>query len=79
MFLLPISLFDFVYAPGTFQNKANRPGRYEFYLMHGLNTSLLQLMETIIRSGDPAALDLSSLHFLGYTGATGNIQCCSNG
>jgi len=41
MFLLPISLFDFVYAPGTFQNKANRPGRYEFYLMHGLNTSLL--------------------------------------
>ena len=29
-----------VYAPGTFQNKANRPGRYEFYLAHELETGL---------------------------------------
>lgn len=40
-FLLPRALFDFVYAPGTFQNKANRPGRYEFYLAHELETGLL--------------------------------------
>jgi murein DD-endopeptidase MepM/ murein hydrolase activator NlpD len=40
-FLLPKSLFDFVYAPGTYQNKINRPGRYEFYLAHELETGLL--------------------------------------
>ena len=40
-FLLPRVQFDFVYAPGTFQNKANRPGRYEFYLAHELETGLL--------------------------------------
>jgi len=40
-FLLPISLFDFVYAPGTFQNKAGRRGRYEFYLAHQFDTHAL--------------------------------------
>ena len=40
-FLLPINLFDFVYAPGTFQNKANRRGRYEFYLAHSFDTRTL--------------------------------------
>ena len=40
-FLLPIRLFDFVYAPGTFQNKAGRRGRYEFYLAHALDTRTL--------------------------------------
>jgi hypothetical protein len=40
-FLIPLALFNFVYAPGTFQNKPNRPGRYEFYLAHELDTSLL--------------------------------------
>jgi hypothetical protein len=39
-FLLPRSLFDVVYAPGTFQNKMNRAGRYEFYLAHELGTGL---------------------------------------
>jgi hypothetical protein len=39
-FLFPRSLFSTVYAPGTFQNKANRPGRYEFYLAHELETGL---------------------------------------
>jgi hypothetical protein len=40
-FLIPRALFDVVYAPGTYQNRANRPGRYEYYLTHGLNTGLL--------------------------------------
>jgi hypothetical protein len=40
-FLLPINLFDFVYAPGTFQNKPGRRGRYEFYLAHSFDTRVL--------------------------------------
>jgi hypothetical protein len=40
-FLLPINLFNFVYAPGTFQNKAGRRGRYEFYLAHQFDTRVL--------------------------------------
>lgn len=40
-FLLPFNLYNFVYAPGTFQNKANRQGRYEFYLAHQLDTRFL--------------------------------------
>jgi murein DD-endopeptidase MepM/ murein hydrolase activator NlpD len=40
-FLLPFSLFDFVYAPGTYQNRPDRPGRYEYYLAHDLDTTLL--------------------------------------
>ena len=40
-FVLPINLFSFVYAPGTFQNKAGRRGRYEFYLSHSFDTQLL--------------------------------------
>ena len=39
-FLLRPSLFNFVYGPGTYQNKDNRPGRYEFYLAHELETGL---------------------------------------
>ena len=40
-FLLPLNLFNFVYAPGTFQNKAGRRGRYEFYLGHQFDTRVL--------------------------------------
>ena len=40
-FLLPVNLFDFVYAPGTFQNKAGRRGRYEFYVAHSFDTRAL--------------------------------------
>ena len=40
-FVLPINLFSFVYAPGTFQNKAGRRGRYEFYLAHSFDTQSL--------------------------------------
>ena len=39
-FLFPRALFSTVYGPGTYQNKANRPGRYEFYLAHELETGL---------------------------------------
>jgi hypothetical protein len=40
-FLLPFSLFDFIYAPGTFQNRPNRPGHYAFYLAHEFDTRTL--------------------------------------
>jgi murein DD-endopeptidase MepM/ murein hydrolase activator NlpD len=40
-FLVPLSLYDFIYAPSTFQNRANRPGHFEYYLAHELNTALL--------------------------------------
>jgi hypothetical protein len=40
-FLLPLDLFSFVYAPGTFQNKAGRRGRDEFYLAHQFDTRTL--------------------------------------
>jgi murein DD-endopeptidase MepM/ murein hydrolase activator NlpD len=37
-YVFPLSLFDFVYGPGTFQNKENRAGRYEYYLAHQFDT-----------------------------------------
>lgn len=40
-FLMPPNLFDFVYAPGTYQNRMNRPGRYEYYLSRDFNTRTL--------------------------------------
>jgi len=40
-FLLPISLFNFIYAPGTFQNRPNRPGHYTYFLAHSFDTRLL--------------------------------------
>ncbi|HKB20676.1 MAG TPA: M23 family metallopeptidase [Gaiellaceae bacterium] len=40
-FLLPISLYDFIYTPGTFQNKAGRRGRYDFYVAHQFDTRVL--------------------------------------
>lgn len=39
--LTPRSLFEFIYAPGTRQNKKNRPGNYVYYLQHDFDTSLL--------------------------------------
>ena len=33
--LLPSAMFNLVYAPGTKQNRAGRPGRYDFYLRQG--------------------------------------------
>ena len=40
-FLLPSSLFSFVYAPGTYQNRPNRPGRYEYFLAQNFDTRTL--------------------------------------
>ena len=40
-FLLPLTLYDFVYAPGTVQNRPGRRGRYKYYLAHQLDTHLL--------------------------------------
>ena len=37
--LLPDSAYDWIYAPGTYQNKANRPGNYNFWLAHGFDTT----------------------------------------
>jgi murein DD-endopeptidase MepM/ murein hydrolase activator NlpD len=39
--ILPNSAYGLVYAPGTYQNKANRPGRYLFWITHGLDTTAL--------------------------------------
>jgi hypothetical protein len=40
-FLLPFSVFNLVYAPGTFQNRAGKPGNYIYYLGHGFDTRTL--------------------------------------
>lgn len=37
--LPPNSLYNWIYAPGTYQNKAHRPGRYLFWVAHGLDTT----------------------------------------
>ena len=39
--LMPGGVYSYVYAPGTYQNKPNRPGRYLFWITHGLDTTTL--------------------------------------
>jgi peptidase M23-like protein len=39
--LEPSELFNLIYAPGTKQNRANRPGRYVFYLKLGWSSAKL--------------------------------------
>jgi murein DD-endopeptidase MepM/ murein hydrolase activator NlpD len=39
--LMPAGMYAWLYAPGTYQNKANRPGRYVFWLAHAFDTSTL--------------------------------------
>jgi hypothetical protein len=39
--LMPASLYNAIYAPGTYQNKANRPGHYLFFIVHDLDTTTL--------------------------------------
>jgi len=39
--LMPASLYNWIYVPGTYQNKANRPGNYLFWITHGLDTTTL--------------------------------------
>ncbi len=41
-FGLPLNtLYSWIYAPGTYQNKPHRPGNYVFWLAHGLDTTNL--------------------------------------
>jgi len=37
--LMPAGVYGFLYAPGTYQNKAHRPGSYLFWLTHGFDTT----------------------------------------
>ena len=37
--LPPSSTYNAIYAPGTYQNKAHRPGNYLYWVMHSLDTS----------------------------------------
>lgn len=39
--LPPNGLYNWIYAPGTYQNKPHRPGNYVFWLAHGLDTTNL--------------------------------------
>jgi hypothetical protein len=39
---LPSERYDWVYAPGTFQNRRGRPGHYRFYLAHAFRASQLR-------------------------------------
>ena len=39
--LMPAGMYGWLYAPGTYQNKANRPGQYVFWVARGLDTSTL--------------------------------------
>jgi murein DD-endopeptidase MepM/ murein hydrolase activator NlpD len=39
--LMPASLYNWVYAPGSYQNKAHRPGNYLFWITHELDTTAL--------------------------------------
>jgi murein DD-endopeptidase MepM/ murein hydrolase activator NlpD len=37
--LMPAGLYNWIYAPGSYQNKAHRPGRYLFWIAHELDTT----------------------------------------
>lgn len=37
--LPPNSLYNWIYAPGTYQNKPHRPGRYLFWIAHDVDTT----------------------------------------
>jgi hypothetical protein len=39
--LMPATLYNWIYAPGSYQNKAHRPGKYLFWIAHDLDTSSL--------------------------------------
>jgi hypothetical protein len=39
--LMPNDLYNWLYAPGTYQNKGFRPGNYVFWIAHGLDTAYL--------------------------------------
>jgi hypothetical protein len=37
--LPPNVMYSYIYAPGTYQNKPNRPGQYNFWLAHSFDTT----------------------------------------
>jgi hypothetical protein len=39
--LLPAFMYSTIYAPGTYQNKPNRPGQYRFWLTESLDSTTL--------------------------------------
>jgi len=39
MGLPPSSMYSWVYAPGTYQNKAHRPGNYLYWVLHSFETA----------------------------------------
>ena len=49
--LLPNAAFNLVYAPGTKQNRAGRPGRYVFYLREGWSSARLPNGEYRLKVG----------------------------
>jgi murein DD-endopeptidase MepM/ murein hydrolase activator NlpD len=38
-FALPPTAYDWTYAPGTYQNKPNRPGNYLYWIAHAFDTT----------------------------------------
>jgi murein DD-endopeptidase MepM/ murein hydrolase activator NlpD len=40
-FALPSRPYDWIYAPGTYQNKPHRPGNYVYWITHALDTTAL--------------------------------------
>jgi len=36
--LPPNASYPWIYAPGTYQNKPDRPGNYRFWIAHGIDT-----------------------------------------
>ena len=37
--LPPNASYPWIYAPGTYQNKPDRPGNYRFWIAHGIDTA----------------------------------------
>lgn len=58
--LLPEWMFSTIYAPGTYQNKPNRPGSYRFWLTQSLDT-------TSIRDGS-YSIEVQATNMSGVTG-----------
>jgi hypothetical protein len=38
---MPAGVYGWIYAPGTYQNKGNRPGGYLFWVAHDIDTAAL--------------------------------------
>ena len=58
--LLPQEAFQRIYAPGTRQNRAGKPGLYRFYLAHRWSTTLLD--------DGPYQLEVEAIDLCGNSG-----------